>query len=73
MNKRVKKWVKGSGIAKHKGALHRALGVAKGKKIPYPLLLWATHQPGHLGHMAREAKTMRGFKHRRKAKHRRSR
>ena len=38
----------------HKGALHRALGVPEGKKIPASKM--AGHHTGHVGHMIASAK-----------------
>jgi hypothetical protein len=74
-----KKWIQKSGIGKHKGALHRALGIPMGQRIPDRTLIAAMRKPGHVGRMAREAGTLRGFKHhtgprkRRKVTHRRGR
>jgi len=59
----AKKWIKKSGIAKHKGALHRALGIPMGQRIPDRTLIAATHRPGHVGRMAREAATLRSLPH----------
>ncbi len=61
--KRPRKWVQKTGIAKHKGALHRALGIPEGQIIPLATLHKAADESGHVGHMARMAITMRGFKH----------
>ena len=53
----VKKWIKGA--IKHKGALHKALGVPAGEKIPAKKLAAAAHEPGKLGKQARLAKTLK--------------
>ena len=52
----VKKWIKGA--IKHPGALHKELGVAKGKKIPAKKLAKAAKAGGKLGQRARLAKTL---------------
>lgn len=54
-------WIKKA--IKHKGALHRALGVKEGEKIPASKLEEAAKAEGKLGKMARLAKTLKGFKH----------
>ena len=46
---------------KHPGALHKELGIAKGKKIPAATLDKAAKAGGKLGQRARFAKTLRGF------------
>ena len=46
---------------KHKGALHKELGVPEGKKIPAKRLNKAAEAGGKLGKRARLAKTLRGF------------
>ena len=72
-------WVGKTKIKEHKGALHRALGIPLGKRIPDRTLIRAMHRPGHVGFMARMAGRMRGFKHHtgprknRKVTHRRGR
>jgi len=43
---------------KHKGALHKALGIPLGKKIPKSLLNKAAHKKGKIGREARLAKTL---------------
>jgi hypothetical protein len=64
-----KKWIKGTGIRKHRGALHRALGIVPRERIPQRLKVWASHQPGRLGHMGREALTLGKISRRRRLKH----
>ncbi len=59
----MKKWIKKSGIEKHKGALHRALHVPLHKKIPLGKMIRAAHGSGHVAHMAREALNLRGLAH----------
>ena len=54
-----KRWIQGAVKAGHKGALHRALGVAQGSKIPLAKLQWAAKQPGKLGRQARFALNVR--------------
>ncbi len=44
---------------KHPGALHKELGVPKGKKIPEKELDKAAHSKGKLGQGARLAKTLK--------------
>jgi hypothetical protein len=45
-----------------KGALHKELGVPKGKKIPESKLKTAEKKPGKEGKRARLAETLKGFK-----------
>jgi hypothetical protein len=45
----------------HKGALHRALGVPEGEKIPESKL--KGHHSGHLGHMIASARGFKAMKH----------
>ena len=45
----------------HKGALHRALGVPEGQKIPAAML--AGHHTGHLGRMIASAKGFKAMRH----------
>jgi len=76
MAKRKNKWIQKTGVKKHKGALHRALGYAEGEKIPVSVLHKAVHKGGHLGHMAQFALNVRHFRHamsRRRLKHKTSR
>jgi hypothetical protein len=54
-------WVQGA--IKHKGALHKELGVPQGKKIPESKLRKAEHAKGKLGKRARLAETLKGFRH----------
>jgi hypothetical protein len=56
-----KNWI--AGAIKHKGALHREMGVPEGKKIPAGRLKAAAAKGGTLGKRARLAETMKGFKH----------
>lgn len=44
------KWIQGA--IKHPVALHKALGVTQGQKIPERKLEKAAHQPGKVGRMA---------------------
>jgi hypothetical protein len=53
-------WIQGA-IGKHKGLLHKHLGIPKGQKIPLNLLESASKAPGQLGKEARLALTLRGF------------
>ncbi len=55
----TKKWI-GKAI-KHPGALHKELGVPKGKKIPTKKLDAAAKKPGIEGKRARLAKTLKGM------------
>jgi hypothetical protein len=52
-----KKWVQGA--IKHPGALHKELGVPKGKKIPEKKLEAAAKKPGKEGKRARLAETLK--------------
>lgn len=63
-SRRMKKWLQK--VRLRKGALHRALGIPEGQKIPLSVLRVAAEQPGKLGKRARLALTMRKFKHRKK-------
>lgn len=47
---------------KHKGSLHRELGVPEGKKIPAKKLASAAKKPGKEGKRARLAETLKSFK-----------
>lgn len=51
------KWI--AGAIKHKGALHKQLGVASDKKIPAKKLNAAAKKGGKLGQRARLAKTLK--------------
>jgi hypothetical protein len=54
------KWIQGA--IKHKGALHKELGVPEGKKIPMKKLTKAEHSKNPtLRKRATLAKTLRGF------------
>ena len=55
-----KNWIKGA--IKRPGALHKALGVPKGKKIPASKLNAAAKKSGRVGREARLAKTLKGMK-----------
>jgi hypothetical protein len=52
-------WIQGA--IKHKGALHKTLGVAAGKKIPLSMLKDASKKKGITGERARFAETLKGF------------
>jgi hypothetical protein len=52
----TKKWI--AGATKHKGALHRALGVPQGEKIPPAKIVKAAKAGGKLGKEARLAQTL---------------
>ena len=54
------KWIQGA--IKHKGALHRALGVAEGKKIPASSMAKARKSKNpHISKMAALASTLKRF------------
>lgn len=61
VKRKSKKWIQKTGIAKHKGELHRALGVPLGEIIPEHKLIEASHMGGKMGHRARLAMTLRGL------------
>lgn len=52
-------WI--AGAIKKPGALHRSLGIPKGKKIPVEAIRAAAKKPGKLGRRARLAETLRSF------------
>lgn len=56
----AKNWI--AGATKNKGALHRALGVPEGQKIPDAKVAKAAKAGGKLGKEARLAQTLKGFK-----------
>ena len=56
----TKNWI--AGATKNKGALHRALGVPEGKKIPDSKIKAAEKKGGKVGKEARLAETLKGFK-----------
>lgn len=56
----AEKWIQGANLKK--GALHKALGIPEGQKIPYSRLVAAAKQKGKLGKMARLAMTFRKMK-----------
>jgi hypothetical protein len=53
-------WIKGA--IKKPGALHKALGVPKGEKIPKAKVAAAAKKPGKLGKRARLAQTLAKMK-----------
>jgi len=55
----AEKWIQGA--IKKKGALHKQLGIAQGKKIPTKTLNKAAQAGGKLGQRARLAKTLKKF------------
>jgi hypothetical protein len=66
--KRSRKWIQKAIKPSKKGALHKALHVPAGKKIPLKTLRAAARKKGVTGKRARLALTMRGFKHSKKRK-----
>lgn len=56
-----KKWIQAAILSSHKGDLHRSLGIPLGQKIPDDLLQRASHESGHIGQMARLARTLKSF------------
>ena len=54
------KWIQGA--IKKPGALHQALGVPEGKKIPAKKLAAAAKKPGKMGQRARFAQTLAKMK-----------
>lgn len=55
-----KSWI--AGAVGKPGALHKELGVPKGKDIPAKTLAKAAKAPGKEGQRARMAETLKGFK-----------
>ncbi|KTD29677.1 hypothetical protein [Legionella maceachernii] len=55
-----KKWIQKA--IKHPGALHKELGVPKGKKIPEKKLEQAAKKGGKEGRRARLAETLKGMR-----------
>ena len=53
----AKNWI--AGATKNKGALHRALGVPQGQKIPEKKLAEAAKKGGKIGKEARLAETLK--------------
>ena len=53
-------WIAGA-VGKHKGALHRALHVPEGQKIPASKIAKAASAGGKLGKQARLAETLKGL------------
>lgn len=64
MAAKPKKWIQAAHLKK--GALHKALGVPEGQKIPKHLLMTAANEKGRVGKMARLAVNMSKFKHKKK-------
>jgi hypothetical protein len=60
--KRNRLWIQKSGIKKHKGALHRALGIPESKTIPIGLLTKTAERNDHVGRMAKLAVRLRSFR-----------
>ena len=61
---RVHKWIQNAIKAKTRGALHRELGVPKGKKIPAKKLAKAEHSKNpKLAKRARLAETLKHMHH----------
>jgi hypothetical protein len=56
-----KKWI--AGATKHKGALHKALGVPKDEKIPKAKLHAAEKKGGKIGREARLAENLSHLNH----------
>lgn len=52
-------WI--AGAIKHRGALHKQLGIAPSKKIPNAMLHAAAKKGGLLGKRAQLAITLKGF------------
>lgn len=63
--KKPKFWIQ-KAIGKHKGALHKHLGIPKGEKIPLMLLKEAAEEGGKIGKEANLALTLRKMSKRRK-------
>lgn len=59
--KKPKNWIQKA--IKNPGALHRDLGVPKGKKIPAKKLKAAAKKGGKVGRRARLAETLKNIKH----------
>jgi hypothetical protein len=58
----AKHWIQNA--IKHKGALHKELGVPEGQKIPAKKLAAAAKKGGKEGERARMAETLRHMYHR---------
>ena len=56
-----KKWI--AGATRKKGALHKALHVPEGEKIPESKLKAAEKKGGKVGKEARLAETLKGLNH----------
>jgi hypothetical protein len=57
----MNKWIQAAIPSSHKGDLHRALGIPLGKKIPDDMLERTSHESGHIGQMARLARTLKSL------------
>ena len=53
-------WI--AGATKHKGALHKNLGIPEDEEIPKATLEEAAKRPGKVGKEARLAETLKGMK-----------
>lgn len=60
-----KRWIR-CALSGRRGALHKQLGIAVGKKIPTATLVRAARKPGLVGRRARLALTLRKLRKRRK-------
>jgi hypothetical protein len=67
MAKKAKHFIQ-KAIGGDKGALHRALGIPQGQKIPQDELKKAAAEPGKIGKEARLAETLEGFHKKRDGK-----
>lgn len=68
MAKKKKKWIQKA--IKRKGALHKALGVKQGKKIPKSKITKAATKKGRVGVEARLAEKLATFNKKKKKKRR---
>lgn len=59
-------WIEGA--IKHKGGLHKSLGVPQGKKIPKAKIAAAAKRGGRVGKQARLAETLEGMRGRHDSK-----
>ena len=53
-------WIKGA--VKHRGSLHREMGIPQGQKIPAKKLATDARKGGKLGERARLAETFKGLR-----------
>jgi hypothetical protein len=60
--KNPKKWIQAATRKGRKGALHRALGIPVGTKIPLAKLKKAAKRSDKVGRMARFAETLRNLR-----------